>query len=292
MNREKELLGITFWGSVGNFMLLVFKFAAGILGRSSAMIADAIHSLSDFVTDIVVYIFINISSKPNDKNHNYGYGKYETLATLIIGVILASVGLGMLWDGGSKIYGFYFRNEVLQSPGTIAFIAALVSIFVKEILYHMTISVGRRHKCQTVIANAWHHRSDAFSSIGTALGIGGAIWLGDDWVILDPLAAMIVSVFILKVASNLIIPAVNELLEHSLPEEMEKEILSIIRDVHEPHNLYTRRIGSNFAIEAHLRMAGNSTIAEAHQLTLEIEQNLHSKYGKDIHVTLRFEPLE
>ena len=176
--REKDIVRVTLGGSLVNFFLLVFKFIAGFWGHSSAMIADAVHSLSDFVTDVIVLIFINISSKPKDEEHEYGHGKYETLATSIIGIVLLCVGVGLFWEGMNKIIGFYFRGEPLESPGKIALVAALVSIVVKELLFRWTLYVGEKEHSQAVVANAWHHRSDAFSSIGTTLGIGGGDSVG------------------------------------------------------------------------------------------------------------------
>lgn len=288
-------MAVTLLGSLANFLLLIFKFAAGWLGHSSAMIADAVHSLSDFVTDIIVLLFINISSKPKDESHDYGHGKYETLATSIIGIVLLCVGVGLFLESAGKIIGFYFRGEVLESPGKIALIAALVSIVVKEILFRVTLIVGRRENSQALIANAWHHRSDAFSSIGTALGIGGAILLGDKWRILDPLAAVIVSIFIVRVSLKLILPAINDLLEKSLPPEVEDEILAIIEETHgvkNPHNLCTRRIGNDFAIEVHIRVDGKTTVARAHELTRDIENKLRDKFGPATHIMLHVEPIK
>lgn len=288
-------MAVTLLGSLANLLLLIFKFAAGWLGHSSAMIADAVHSLSDFVTDIIVLLFINISSKPKDESHDYGHGKYETLATSIIGIILLCVGVGLFWESAGKIIGFYFKGEVLESPGKIALIAALVSIVVKEILFRVTLIVGGRENSQALIANAWHHRSDVFSSIGTALGIGGAILLGDKWRILDPLAAVIVSVFIVRISLKLILPAINDLLEKSLPPEVEDEILAIIEEtpgVKNPHNLCTRRIGNDFAIEVHIRVDGKTTVARAHELTRNIESKLRNKFGPATHIMLHVEPIK
>lgn len=293
--RKKEIMRVTIIGSIGNFLLLVFKFTAGFLGHSSAMIADAVHSLSDFVTDVIVLFFINISSKPKDENHDYGHGKYETLATSIIGIVLLCVGVGLFWEGADKVVGYYFRGETLESPGKIALIAALISIVAKEGLYQYTVLVGKKYNSQAVIANAWHHRSDAFSSIGTTVGIGGAILLGEQWRVLDPLAAVIVSVFIIKVSFELIIPAINDLLEASLPPEVEDEILSIITDTPEvknPHNLRTRRIGNDFAIEVHIRVDGQTTVWRAHELTLDIEHRLRERFGMATHIALHVEPVK
>ena len=291
--RKRELMRITFVGSVGNLILLLFKFVAGIWGHSSAMLADAVHSLSDFVTDVVVIVFVNISSKPKDAGHDYGHGKYETLATSIIGLALLVVGASLFWDSLHKVFDYWVLGEPLESPGWIALMAALVSILIKELLFQITYRVGKRQNSQAVIANAWHHRSDALSSIGTTLGIGGAILLGPDWYVLDPLAAMVVSVFIVKVSLELMIPAINDLLEQSLPKEVENEILSIISEnpkVKEPHNLRTRRIGNDFAIEVHIRVDGDMSVREAHALTKEIERKLYQKYGNTTHVVIHVEP--
>ncbi|MDY4847051.1 MAG: cation diffusion facilitator family transporter [Parabacteroides sp.] len=291
--RKRELMRITFVGSVGNLILLLFKFFAGIWGHSSAMLADAVHSLSDFVTDVVVIVFVNISSKPKDAGHDYGHGKYETLATSIIGLALLVVGVSLFWDSLHKVFDYWVLGEPLESPGWIALMAALVSILIKELLFQITYRVGKRQNSQAVIANAWHHRSDALSSIGTTLGIGGAILLGPDWHVLDPLAAMVVSVFIVKVSLELMIPAINDLLEQSLPKEVENEILSIISEnpkVKEPHNLRTRRIGNDFAIEVHIRVDGDMSVREAHALTKEIERKLYQKYGNTTHVVIHVEP--
>lgn len=292
--REKGIFRITIVGSIVNLFLVILKFVAGILGHSSAMIADAVHSLSDFVTDIIVLLFVRISSKPEDKDHDYGHGKYETLATALIGGILLLVGIGILWDGGSKIFAF-IKGETLSSPGMFAFIAALTSIVLKEILYRYTVIEGKKFNSQAVIANAWHHRSDAFSSIGTAIGIGGAILLGENWRVLDPIAAVVVSFFIMKVAVQLIIPCMEELLEKSLSDDVEKEIVEVVTSfdgVSEPHNLRTRRIGNYYAIEIHIRMNGNISLENAHHTATAIERKLKDIYGNGTHVGIHVEPLK
>ena len=293
-SREKQIYRVTIVGSIANFFLLVFKFVAGILGQSSAMIADAVHSLSDFVTDIIVLVFVKVSAKPKDTGHDYGHGKYETLATVIIGIVLLIVGTGIFWNGLNQILAFY-RGEKLESPDLIALIAALASIVVKEILYRYSVIVGHKVQSQAVVANAWHHRSDAFSSIGTALGIAGAIFLGKDWRVLDPIAAVVVSVFIVKVSIQLLIPCLNDLLERSLPEEIEKEIITIIDEdsqIKDPHNLRTRRIGSDFAIEVHIRLQPDMTVKEAHVVATGIENRLRAKYGLRTHVAVHVEPVK
>ena len=292
--REAGIYRVTLVGSVVNLLLFVFKFVAGILGHSAAMLADAVHSLSDFVTDIIVIVFVRISSKPEDEGHDYGHGKYETLATAIIGLILLFVGFGILWNGATSIWDFWQGGE-LKEPGMLALWAALVSILFKELLYQYTVLKGRRLNSQAVVANAWHHRSDALSSIGTAVGIGGAILLGEQWLILDPLAAVVVSLFIMKVAIQLLVPCVEELLEKSLPAEVEEKIKQEILafpGVTSPHHLRTRRIGSSYAIEVHIRMDGQITLEEAHHTATAIENRLKSEFGSRTYINIHVEPVK
>lgn len=292
--REAGIYRVTLVGSVVNLLLLVFKFVAGILGHSAAMLADAVHSLSDFVTDIIVIVFVRISSKPEDEGHDYGHGKYETLATAIIGLVLLFVGFGILWNGATSIWDFWQGGE-LKEPGMLALWAALASILFKELLYQYTVLKGRRLNSQAVVANAWHHRSDALSSIGTAVGIGGAILLGEQWLILDPLAAVVVSLFIMKVAVQLLVPCVDELLEKSLPAEVEEKIRAEILSfpgVTAPHHLRTRRIGSNYAIEVHVRMDGQMTLEEAHRTATAIENRLKREFGSRTYINIHVEPVK
>lgn len=291
--REKAIYKVTWIGSAVNFLLLVFKFIAGILGNSSALVADAVHSLSDFITDIIVIVFVKISSKPEDEDHKYGHGKYETLATALIGIALFAVGIGLLVNGATKV-SEVIKGAVLPAPSMLALIAAGVSIISKEVLYRYTIHVGKNLNSQAVIANAWHHRSDAFSSIGTLAGIGGAIFLGEKWRILDPIAAIVVSAFIIKVAIDLVKPAIDELLERSLPAETETRILDIIAafpEVSSPHHLRTRRIGNHIAIEVHLRMDGQTTLENAHTVASNVETRLRGEFGPDTHIGIHMEPI-
>ena len=291
-SREKEIYKVTLCGGVVNLLLLVFKFVAGVAAHSSAMIADAVHSLSDFVTDIVVIAFVRISGKPQDEDHEYGHGKYETFATALIGAALLIVGIGIFADSASGIVGF-MRGERLEAPGMLAFVAALVSVLSKEAVYRYTVIKGRRLNSKAVIANAWHHRSDALSSVGTMAGIGGAIFLGDTWRVLDPLAALVVSLFIIRVAWQLVKPSIDELLEKSLPKEMEDTITAVIlsfKGVRSPHHLRTRYIGNTIAIEVHIRLDGSMTLSEAHDITKRIEAALKEKFGERTHIGIHMEP--
>lgn len=293
-NRKQDIYKVTIWGSIVNFMLLIFKFVSGILGHSSAMIADAIHSLSDFVTDIIVLFFVRISSKPADISHKYGHGKFETLATSFIGFALLVVGVGIFVEGVGNIIAV-IKGKTLQAPGVIALVAAIISIISKELIYQYTIYCGKKLNSQAVIANAWHHRSDAFSSIGTLIGIAGAIFLGEKWRVLDPIAAVIVSLFILKVAIDILKNSLEELMEHSLSDAEEDEIMRIILSidgVKSPHHLRTRRIGNRVAIEVHIRMNGDMTLTKAHQITTEVEQQLKLRFGENAHIGIHTEPIK
>ena len=292
MERTKEIYKVTLVGSAVNVLLLVFKFVAGVLGHSSAMIADAVHSLSDFLTDIIVLIFVKISGKPKDKSHEYGHGKFETLALTVIGLVLVVVALGIISEGVLKIDDF-FEGKPLEAPGMLALWAAVASIVLKEAVYRYSIIKARRLQSQALEANAWHHRSDALSSIGTLIGIGGAIFLGQKWVILDPIASVVVGVFIGKVAFELLRDGVGDLTDKALPESVEQEILKMVSEVENvgnPHNLKTRRVGNHYAIELHIKMDGNITLTEAHDKATEIENLLRSKYGKETHVGVHVEP--
>ena len=292
--REREIYKVTIWGSVVNFVLLVLKFLAGIIGHSSAMVADAVHSLSDFITDVVVIVFVRIAGKPQDESHDYGHGKYETLATAIIGVVLLFVGVGILVNSLKSIIAVFSGVEI-EAPSMLAFVAAAVSIVSKEILYQYTVYKGKKFNSKAVIANAWHHRSDAFSSIGTLIGIGGAIFLGEKWRVLDPVAAFVVSLFIIKVSVELVKPCLDELLEKSLPKEMEDRILEIILshpEVSSPHHLRTRYIGNNIAIEVHIRMDGSMALKDAHEITKRIEASLKVEFGPETHIGIHMEPVK
>jgi len=292
MDRTKEIFKVTIIGSAVNVLLLVLKFVAGVLGHSSAMVADAVHSLSDFLTDIVVLVFVKISGKPKDKSHEYGHGKFETLALTVIGLVLVLVALGIISEGVSKIDD-YFEGQTLEAPGMLALWAAVASILLKEAVYRYSIIKARKLESQALEANAWHHRSDALSSVGTLVGVGGAIFLGQRWVILDPIASVVVGVFIGKVAFDLLKNGVGDLTDKALPESVEQEILQMVSEVENvgnPHNLKTRRIGNHYAIELHIKMDGGITLTEAHDKATEIEKLLRSKYGKETHVAVHVEP--
>lgn len=292
--RKKKIYRVTFIGFAVNLLLAGIKLAAGILGRSGAMVADAVHSFSDMATDVVVIAFAKISAKPKDEGHDYGHGKYETLATIIISLALAAVGTGILVNSIDAIR-VVVDGGLLPRPGTVALLAAAVSIVVKEILYRYTVREGRRVSSPSMIANAWHHRSDALSSLGTLAGIGCAYFLGDKWRIADPIAALVVAVFIFKIAFDLIRTGLDELLERSLPEDVEEEILRVVAanpEVREPHNLRTRRIGASIAVEVHVRVDGAMSVCRSHELTEDIERRLRARFGEGTMIAIHVEPLK
>ena len=294
MERNQEIYQVTLVGGVVNVVLLLFKFVAGIVGHSAAMVADAVHSLSDFVTDVIVLVLVHISSKPKDKSHDYGHGKYETLAMTLIGVALLIVAIGIIYHGAMKIVA-WMNGEQLEAPGTLALWAALLSVLLKEGVYQYSMVKARQLNSQVVEANAWHHRSDALSSVGTAIGIGGAIFLGQRWTVLDPIASLVVGAFIVKVAVDLLHRGIDDLMEHSLPEDVEEEILRIVgelKGVVDPHDLRTRKIGNHYAIELHILMDGDITLREAHNKASEVEDLLRARYGEHTHVAVHVEPKE
>lgn len=294
MKREDEIARVTLAGSVVNLLLVGLKAVAGVAGHSAAMISDAVHSLSDFVTDIVVLVFVRVSARPQDDDHDYGHGKYETIATLFIGLALAAAAIGIVVSGAQKLAA-WLQGEDLQAPGMLALWAALASIVVKEILYQYTRIKGKKLDSPALEANAWHHRSDALSSIGAAIGIGGAILLGKRWTVLDPLASIVVGAMLVKVAWDLLGPSFSELTDSSLPANTENEMLEIIRSVdgvEDPHNLRTRRIGNRVAAEVHIRMDGTRTLADAHGKASEVERRFRERFGPESHIIIHMEPLK
>lgn len=294
MKRETEIARVTLAGSVVNLLLVGLKAFAGLAGHSAAMISDAVHSLSDFITDIVVLVFVRVSARPQDEGHDYGHGKYETVATLFIGLALAAAAVGIVVSGAQKL-ALWLKGEELPAPGMLALWAALISIVVKELLYQYTRLKGKKLDSPALVANAWHHRSDALSSIGAAIGIGGAILLGKRWTVLDPLASIVVGAMLVKVAWDLLGPSFGELTDSSLPADTENEMLEIIKavpGVEDPHNLRTRRVGNRIAAEVHIRLDGSLSLADAHDKASEVERRLRQRFGPQSHITVHMEPLD
>lgn len=292
MDRTAKVTFVTLVGSVVNIILTVFKIFAGVLGRSTAMIADGIHSLSDLLSDIVVIVFVKISAKGRDKDHDYGHGKFETFATLIISLMLTVVAVNLMSGGINKIRQILDGGEV-SSPGMIALWAAVASIVLKEILYRYTIIQGRALNSPMMIANAWHHRSDAFSSVGSLLGIAGAIFLGDKFVILDPITGCVISIFILVMAVKMSVPAIKELLDVSLPDDVEEKIEATaksVKGVVDLHELKTRREGPGIIMEGHLVLDSEISLKEAHDISKKVEAALRKEFGSETQISLHLEP--
>ena len=282
------------WGAAVNLLLTACKVAAGVFGRSAAMIADGVHSLSDLLSDAIVLIFTHISSKDKDRKHRFGHGKFETMATVIISIILVIVA-AKLMSGGIKSIIACIKGDVLPRPGFIALAAAVASIVSKEVLYRWTAAVGKKTGSTAVMANAWHHRSDAMSSIGALLGIGGAIILGDKWTILDPITSCGISIAIMVVAVKMAMPGLEELLETSLPEDIEKEIIDIagaVPGVNGIHELKTRRNGMSFIIDAHVVVDPDMTVVEAHDIATHLEEALCNRFGNETQTGIHIEPDE
>lgn len=292
--RERKIYKVTLIGSVVNAVLIAVKLVAGIFGRSTALIADGVHSLTDFVSDVIVLIFVKIAGKPSDKGHDYGHGKFETLATLIIGLILLVAGVGLGYEGVSRIVGC-LRGNILPEPSWIALAVAIISIIAKEILFRYTIRRGKSLDSAAVTANAWHHRSDAISSLGTAVGIGGAIFLGQKFRVLDPIAAVVVSLFIIKSGYDIMKPCIDELLESSLPDSQVKEIENIIMStpgVKGFHRLRTRRVGNVVAVDLHIKLPGYLQLVEAHDIASAVEAAIKTRFGRNSIINIHMEPWE
>jgi cation diffusion facilitator family transporter len=296
MNEMDNRLGhasrVTWVGLIWNVVLTALKFWIGFWGKSSALVADAIHSLSDFSTDIAVLTGLRIASKPVDTNHHYGHGKFETLSTIFIGFSLFIVGIGLLWSGSKTIYET-FLGQPLPAPGKWTLLAAGISIIVKEGLYQYTARAGKKYQSQPLIANAWHHRTDALSSVGVLAGISGAIFLGDQWTVLDPIAAVLVSILILQVSFTTAREAVDELMEASLSDKGNAEIIEIVKNVSgviNPHNLKTRKIGSTIAIDMHIKVDPKLTIVEAHDIATKVELQIKEIHGQQTFTSIHVEP--
>lgn len=291
-SRLRQANTVTLWGLLINTLLCALKFTAGIFGRSAAMVADAVHSLSDSLTDLVVLASFKLSSKPADKDHAWGHGRFETLAALVIAAALLGVGAQILYKGILSVTAV-LHGEILAKPHVLALGAAVLSIGVKEGLYRYTLCAAKRLDSRTLEANAWHHRSDALSSIGTLAGISGAYFLGSKWTILDPLAAIVVSFFIFGAAWGILKETADELLDASLGEEAEKRIEALclqIPQVIDIHQLKTRKVSNRAAIELHVHLPDDISFIRAHELTQEIEHALKKEFGPGTFLSVHPEP--
>ena len=289
----REARHVTWVGFWCNAALGLAKILTGIFARSSALIADGIHSFSDFVSDVIVLAMVGIARKEPDRRHEYGHGKYETLATILLSLVLFAVAIGILCDGVEKIIDFAHGKEIPR-PGVWALVICAVSIVVKEWLYQYTRRVGRKIGSEVVVANAWHHRSASFSSIATLAGVAGTMFLGKAGGICDPAAAVIVSAFIIAVSVKMAVPALHELLEISLPEHELRSISEAIvstQGVKAFHHLRTRRSGADVIVDMHIKVDRHITVEEAHKIATEVEEKVGHLYPKGTPiVTVHVEP--
>ena len=292
MQREKDIFRVTILGAIVNCILTICKIIVGVLGNSAAMVADGIHSLSDLLSDFVVIVVTHIASKRSDHKHQFGHGKFEALASLMMSIMLILISLNLMKDGVCSIWGV-IKGKQIPMPTYPTLVAAVFSILSKEVLYQITARVGKRSGSIVVIANAWHHRCDALSSVGAFLGIGGAMLLGNEWTVLDPIASCCISIVIAVAAVRMAQPSVSELLETSLPEDIENEIMTLaysVEGVQNIHGLKTRCNGISFIIDAHIVVNPYISIVKAHDIATNVEHVLYARYGKETQISIHVEP--
>ena len=281
---------MTLAGSVGNVLLMTFKFIASILGHSSAMIADAVHSLSDFITDLIVLVFVKISAKPQDESHDYGHGKFETFATFFVGLALVAAAIGIITTGGIKLMS-WMGGEELEAPGQLALWAALVSLLVKEGLFRYTRRVARKVSSPALMAGAWHHRSDALSSVGALIGIGGAM-LG--FPAADAAASLVICVFIGKAAFDISSEAVRGMVDRSADAETEEAIRRSVLNVAGVEGvdlLHTRSFGSRVYVEIEIRADGRLSLFEAHAIAEDVHNRVEAAFPQVKHIMVHVNPV-
>lgn len=289
----REARKVTWVGFWINAVLGLAKVLGGIFGRSAALVADGIHSFSDFLSDIVVIIMVGVAHKSPDYGHQFGHGRYEALATVLLSLGLLAVAAGILIDSIGRIILVCGGGEIPR-PATAALIIIGISIALKEWLFHYTMLVGKRIHSDAVKANAWHHRSDAFSSVATLIGVGGAIFLGDKWRVLDPVAALVVSVFIGVVSVRMLYPALGEMLGKSLSQDECKRIEKAVSDtpgVKAWHRLRTFKSGNDAYVEVHIKVDATMNVRDAHNIATLAEKNIQETLpGMSVHATTHIEP--
>ena len=265
-------------GLVCNLLLAVFKGAAGIFGHSQAVLADALHSVSDIVTDIAVIFGAHFWSAPADEDHPHGHGRIETLITVVIGIALYSVAVGL---GVHAIRGL--REAPAIAPSAVALVAALASIIVKEALYRWTAMMGRKANSSALVANAWHHRSDAFSSVPAALAVAATL-IDPEWAVVDRVGAVVVCLLILQAAWRILRPAIDQLIDAGAPasdrQRIEKLALQV-DGVEAAHAVRTRYVGSDLAVDLHVEVDGGLSVAEGHDIAVAVRRKLLEE-GPDV----------
>ncbi len=283
---------VTYAGMAVNLILVVLKFLAGVVGSSSALVADAVHSASDFLTDFGVIVGLMFISKPADNTHAYGHGRVETAITLLMGLAIIVTGLGLMRTGVYAVIQS-FGGVFPERPGLIALVIGFVSIVSKEALFHYTRIVARKSGSTALEANAWHHRSDAFSSVGTVIGVGGAILLGDRWTVLDPAAALFVSVLVIKVGIDVGWSAFRELTDESISMKAVADISATMMNVGGvlgTHKLRTRTLGRYITVDAHVQVDPSLTVCEGHEIATDVERSVRNAHKNVAFVTIHIEP--
>ncbi len=293
IGREKAAQKVTLFGMFINFLLVLIKFIAGIIGGSAALVADAIHSLSDFISDIIVIVGFKITAKPADESHNYGHGKVETISAVIIGLLLVILSFVLIGTSGFKIYQFFFKGKDIAVPKFYVLYVVVASIVLKEMLYRVTKIVGTRIKSEAVIANAWHHRSDALSSVAAFIGIVLAVSLGEHYAVCDPIASFAVSLFIFKVGLSIILSSYKQLIDASLSVAEVQQIndaISSIPEIKGYHNMKTRRIGYYVSIDVHIFVEKSINVEDAHNIATLLEVKLRETFGEATIINVHVEP--
>lgn len=283
---------VTWVGFWVNAALMVLKIVIGLWGKSDALVADGIHSMSDFATDLIVLVFVGIAYKQANSRYPYGHGKFETFASLLIAVILLGVAIGIAWAGVENVMAA-LNGEVLDRPDIWTLIVAIIAIGGKEWLFRYTYAVGKRIDSSSLMANAWHHRSDAISSIATLVGVGISYFMAPQWRILDPLASVLIALFIAISAVKIAMPSINELLERSLPADQVKEIEDVIRTtqgVRFFHHLRTRRNGHSYIVDVHIKVDPDITVTQGHDIATHLEHRLRQLLGPDTLTSIHVEP--
>jgi len=280
---------VTLWGLAVNVGLAVAKFLFGIVGGSQALVADAVHSLSDLVTDVAVVVGAGFWSAPADAEHPHGHGRIETLITSAIGILLGGVGVGLAYRAMQTLHEAH-----LSSPGWSAFAVACLSIVAKEALYRWTASVGKRVRSSAVVANAWHHRSDALSSVPVAIAVLGTR-IGPSWGLLDHVATVIVAVLILHAAWEIAWPAFRELIDAGATEQDRKALFQLARQtegVEEVHKLRTRYIGPGLQVDLHVLVRPELSVREGHAIAGVVKERLLEHGPNVIDVLVHVEPFD
>ena len=289
VEETKQIRQITWIGLAVNAILFVLKFILGYLGSSQALIADAFHSLSDITTDLAILFGVKFWSAPPDEDHPYGHKRIETIVTTGIGVVLSIIALGIGYNAL-----ILMRSAYLKPPGKIAIVGAILSLVLKEILYHRTMAVGAKTKSSALIANAWHHRSDAISSIPVLITVAIAT-VSPKLAFIDLIGALIVSLFILKVSWDIIKPAISELADRGASKSDHEVIRSIamgIVGVKAVHAVRTRKLGGGLYVDIHVLVDGNMTVHKGHHISHEVKYKLIEKGPEILDVVVHIEPYE